>query len=468
MAHRQARTQECIDALTAVFGPRLSTAGADLRAHSHDESWHPPAAPDAVVYPESTEEVASALRICTAHLVPVIPFGIGSSLEGNVQAIEGGISVDTSRMRSVVAINAEDMDCIVEAVVDRESLASELRHTGLFFPVDPGAPATLGGMAATGAGGTTTPGYGSMRDNVLALEVVLASGEVVRTGTRARKTSSGYDLTRLFVGSEGTLGVITRLTLRLHPVPPAVAAMSIAIASLPRAVAFVQSVRQAGLPIARLELLDEVEMSAVNRYSHLGLPELPTLFIELHGTSAQLGEAVEELVGWAKEFDAVELRKAEQDEDRRRLWKARHDAGHAEKMLRPGAEAMVTDVCVPLSRLAECILAAKDDLSATGLTGALVGHVGDGNFHMSLLVDRSAPEEVAAAEAYHDRLVRQAIALGGTATGEHGIGLGKRRFLELEYGAEAVRAMRAVKAALDPLNLMNPGKVLPPDPADCR
>ncbi|HEX9703562.1 MAG TPA: FAD-linked oxidase C-terminal domain-containing protein, partial [Rhodospirillales bacterium] len=390
---------------------------------------------------------------------PVIPFGTGTSLEGHVAALKGGVCIDVSRMKRIVAVNAADMDATVEAGVTRKQLNEHLRDMGLFFPIDPGADASLGGMAATRASGTNAVRYGTMRENVLALSVVLADGRIIRTSRRARKSSAGYDLTRLFIGSEGTLGVIAELTLRLYGIPEAISAAVCPFPDLKSAVETVILTIQSGIPVARIELLDEVQMDAVNRHSNLDYPVQPTLFFEFHGSAAGVIEQVEQVKGIAAEFGAGDFQWATKPEDRSKLWQARHDAYYACLALKPGCKALATDVCVPISRLAECILETRRDIAATGLLAPIVGHVGDGNFHVVVVMDPDDADEMARTKAFNERLVMRAIAMDGTCTGEHGVGYGKIDFLTAEHG-EAVSVMRALKTALDPRNIMNPGKIV--------
>ncbi len=453
-----------IDELKALLGERLSQSMAVREQHGRDESWHRPALPDAVAFARSTEEVSRILAICNRHRVPVIPFGAGTSYEGHLIPVAGGISLDLSGMDRILRVSAEDMDVTVQAGVRRKQLNEYLRDTGLFFPIDPGADATIGGMCATRASGTTTVRYGAMRENVLGLTVVLADGRVIRTGGRARKSASGYDLTRLFVGSEGTLGVITEVTLRLHGRPEATAFATCHFATLKGAVDTAIQTIQMGIPIARVELLDEVMINAVNRYSRLDLPEQPTLFLEFHGSAQGVVEqarAVEELAV----ANGGGFRWSDREEERGRLWRARHDAAYAAKALRPGCENWATDVCVPISHLAEVITYIRAEADKSFLPAPVLGHVGDGNFHMAIVVDRNSPEEIAEAERLNRLLVTKALELGGTCTGEHGIGLGKREFLLQEHG-EGVAVMRAIKQALDPSNILNPGKLFVPVASD--
>jgi D-lactate dehydrogenase (cytochrome) len=452
-------TPDALAELGRLLGERVSTAPAVRERHGQDESWHAPHAPDAVVFPETTEEVSAVVRLCAKHGLPVIPYGVGTSLEGNIAALRGGVCLDMGRMNRVLEVNGADMDARVEAGVTRKQLNAHIKDTGLFFSVDPGADATLGGMASTRASGTTTVRYGTMRENVLGLTVVLADGRVIRTGTRARKSAAGYDLTRLFVGAEGTLGVITEVQVRLHPVPQAISAAVCPFATMAGAVDAVIEIIQTGIPVARIEFLDEVQVRGVNLYSKLGYPEQPTLFFEFHGTAASVQEQVQLAGAIAGGHGGGDFQWALQPEDRSRLWQARHDVLYAGLALRPGAKAYVTDVCVPISRLAECLAETRLDIDASGLMVPIVGHVGDGNFHLLVLVKPDAPEEIAGANALNERLVARALAMGGTCTGEHGIGYGKLASLRAEHGA-AVDVMRQLKAALDPLNLMNPGKIV--------
>jgi D-lactate dehydrogenase (cytochrome) len=444
--------------LAARFGARASRSPDVLARHGASEAYHAAMPPELVVEPESTEEVQALVRHCAAHRVPVIPFGAGTSLEGNTSAPRGGVCIDFARMKRVLAIRPEDLDCSVQPGITRKELNAQLRGTGLFFPIDPGADASIGGMSSTRASGTMAVRYGTMRDNVIGLEVVLASGEVVRTARRARKSAAGYDMTKLFVGAEGTLGVITEITLRLHPVPEAISAATCAFARLEDAVHCVIAVMQAGIPVARIELLDEVMLRGVNLYSKLGAAEAPTLFLEFHGSPAGVEEQALRVQEIAAEFHAGAFQWATHPEDRTRLWTARDHTLYAGMALRPGVKAMITDVCVPISRLAECLLQTRADIAASGLVAPIVGHVGDGNFHLLLLADRADPREMQRAQALHQRLVERALALDGTCTGEHGIGTGKMKFLRAELGP-TVDAMRAVKRALDPLNILNPGKI---------
>ncbi len=448
-----------LEALRALLGERLSTAQAVLEQHGRDESYHPLAPPDAVAFARSTEEVSRIVALCAEHRTPVIPFGTGTSLEGHVQAVGGGVCVDVTGMDQVLEVNAEDLDCRVQPGVTRKALNAHLRDTGLFFPVDPGADASLGGMAATRASGTNAVRYGTMRENVLGLTVVLADGRVMRTGGRARKSAAGYDLTRLLVGSEGTLGIITELCLRLHGVPEAISAAVCSFESLEGAVNAVIATIQCGIPVARIELLDEVQMDAVNRYSGLEYPAQPTLFFEFHGSETGVREQAEAVGELAAEMGGGDFQWATRQEDRSRLWQARHDAYYATLAMRPGSKGWATDVCVPISRLAQCILETRRDIDDSGLYVTIVGHVGDGNFHLCFALDPEDSDQMARAEAVNEAMVVRALEMGGTCTGEHGIGYGKLAFLEREHG-DAVAVMRAVKQALDPQGIMNPGKVV--------
>jgi len=454
------KRQQAITALRERFGARLSTISGVRDHHAKDESWHHPHRPDAVVFPESTEDVVEIVRICAAYQTPVVAYGTGTSLEGNVIPHLGGVVVDLERMNQVLRVSADDLDVTVQARVTRKQLNAHVKDLGLFFPIDPGADASIGGMAATRASGTNAVRYGTMRDNVLSLTVVLSDGRVVRTSRRSRKSAAGYDLTRLFVGSEGTLGIITEVTLRLYGVPEAMAAAVCSFDSLEGAVNTVIQTIQLGIPVARIELLDEVQMNSLNRYSGMDHPVKNTLFIEFHGSDAGVKEQAETVQAVASDHGGGAFQWATQTEQRNALWKARHDVTYANKALRPGCEIWATDVCVPISRLAECILQTKEDLRHSFLTAPLVGHAGDGNFHLGFLIMRDDPAELAEAERLNERLVMRALAMDGTCTGEHGIGLGKRKYLLAEHG-EGVSVMRQIKQVLDPHNLMNPGKIFP-------
>jgi D-lactate dehydrogenase (cytochrome) len=447
--------------IRARLGDRFTTAAAVREHHGKDETYHPAAPPDAVAFPESTEEVSAIVKACAEHRVPVIAYGTGTSLEGHISALRGGVTIDLSRMNRVVEVNADDLDVLVEAGVTRKQLNTHLRDTGLFFPIDPGADASLGGMTATRASGTNAVRYGTMRENVLGLTVVMADGQVIRTGGRARKSSAGYDLTRLMVGSEGTLGVITEIRLRLHGIPEAISAAVSAFPSVEQAVRTVIATIQSGVPVARIELLDDVQMGACIRHSRLeGYQAAPTLFFEFHGTSGGVAEQAETVKDIAQDFGGTDFQWATTAEARNQLWQARHDAFYAALALRPGAKAIVTDVCVPISRLAECVSSVKREVETAGLLAPIVGHVGDGNFHLTFLVDLDDADEVARAKQASRRMVEQALALGGTCTGEHGVGLGKMAYLAAEHGEPAVNVMRAIKRALDPDDIMNPGKIV--------
>ncbi|NMG14983.1 FAD-binding oxidoreductase [Aromatoleum bremense] len=449
------------DELGARFGARFSTTEAVRAHHGHDESHFPDMLPDAVVWPHDTAEVVAIVEACCRHRVPIVPFGAGSSLEGHILPLHGGISVDFSEMNKVLAVHGEDMDAVVQPGITRKQLNTALHGSGLFFPVDPGADASLGGMAATRASGTNAVRYGTMRDNVLGMEVVLADGRVIRTGGRARKSSSGYDLTRLMIGSEGTLGLITELIVRLHPLPEAVSAAVCAFPDVASAVRTVIQTIQLGVPVARIELLDELTVQAINRYSKTTLRESPMLFFEFHGSKASVEEQAQTVQEIARDNSGQDFEWATHPEDRTRLWAARHDVYFSCIALRPGCRGLTTDVCVPISRLADCIAGAREDIAASGLIAPIVGHVGDGNFHTVVLVDPDDGAEIQRAEALNRRIVERALAMGGTCTGEHGIGFGKQDFLVAEHGRDAVDAMRALKRALDPDGLLNPGKIVP-------
>jgi D-lactate dehydrogenase (cytochrome) len=446
--------------LRALVGDRCTTNATQLEHHSHGESWHDHAPPDVVVFPTSTDEVSAVMKVAARHHAPVIPFGVGSSLEGHVNAFSGGASIDFSKMTRVLAINTEDLDATVEAGVTHRQLNKTLNSKGLAFWVDPGADATIGGMAATRASGTTAVRYGTMREAVLGLTVVLADGRTIHTGGRARKSSSGYDLTRLFVGSEGTLGVITEITLRLFGLPEAVSAAVCPFDTMEGAVQTVITTIQLGIPVARIELLDEAQLDAVNRYSKLNCVLKPTLFFEFHGTSreavSESAIAVQEI---ASENGGRDFQWATTTEDRAKLWAARHNAFYAAVALRPGCKPWTTDVCVPISRLAECVLETRADVQQAGVLAPLVGHVGDGNFHLIFPMNPDDPAELEKAKQVNARLVARALAMGGTCSGEHGVGVGKMAYLEAEHGA-SLDVMRAIKRALDPENRMNPGKMI--------
>jgi D-lactate dehydrogenase (cytochrome) len=455
-----AQLDSAVEALKSLLGSRASTALVQREHHSHGETYHPPAMPDAVCYPHTTEEVSEIMKISAKYKVPVIPFGGGTSLEGHVNALYGGISIDLREMNKVLRVSAEDLDVTVEAGVTRQQLNKALDNTGLTFYVDPGGESTLGGMAATRASGTTTVRYGTMRDNVLALTVVMADGTIIKTGTRARKSSAGYDLTRLFVGSEGTLGIITNLTLRVHPLPEAVSAAVCSFPSVDSAVKTVIETIQFGASVARIELLDDAQMDAINKYSKTDYPVAPTLFFEFHGSSDRhVAEQAEFVQSIAEEHGAKGFQWATRLEDRDKLWEARHAAYYAAIALRPGSKGMATDACVPISRLAECIRETQEDNRNAPFPVALVGHVGDGNFHCVYVFDPENEAEIAEGERLAGRIATRALAMGGTCTGEHGIGYGKMKYLEAEHGP-ALEVMRTIKRALDPDNRMNPGKMV--------
>ena len=456
---RQAIDNSLLDALRQLLGDRLSTSTAVCDQHGRDESYHSPHSPDAVAFARGTEEVSAIVRLCSSRKTPVIPFGAGTSLEGHIAALAGGVCIDLSQMDRILRVNVEDLDAVVEAGVTRKQLNEHLRDTRLFFPIDPGADASLGGMAATRASGTNAVRYGTMRENVLALTVVLADGRIIRTARRARKSAAGYDLTRLFIGSEGTLGIITEVTVRLYGIPEAISAAVCDFPTIDDAVNTVILTIQNGIPVARIELLDEAQMAAINSYSKLSHKVAPTLFFEFHGTTAGVAEQAEAVKAIAGEYGGDDFRWATTSEERSKLWQARHDAYYAALALRPGSKGWATDVCVPISRLAECISETKRDLANSPIPSAMVGHVGDGNFHLVFMIDPRRPEEIAEAGRLNDRMVARALAMEGTSTGEHGVGYGKMDFLVSEHG-EAVSIMRAIKKALDPDNIMNPGKIV--------
>jgi D-lactate dehydrogenase (cytochrome) len=459
---RVQRVADAVRDLESLLGSRASVAEIVRDHHSHGESYHPPAAPDVVSFPHTTEEVVEICKISAKHGLPVIPFGAGTSLEGHVNATRGGITIDLREMNKILRISVEDMDATVEAGVTRLQLERALRDSGLTFFIDPGTDCTIGGMTATRASGTTAVRYGTMRENVLTLTVVLADGRVIHTGTRARKSSAGYDLTRLFVGSEGTLGVITEIGLRLHPLPEAVSAAVCAFETIEGAVAAVISTIQLGVSVARIELLDEMMIDAINRYSKTEYAVAPTIFFEFHGDNDRhVSEQAATVQSIAEEHGGSGFQWATRPEDREKLWQARHDALWAAKARRPGCKAMTTDVCVPISRLADCIVDSKIDHAAASFPTALVGHVGDGNFHMVYMLDPANESELTEAAGLSDRMVKRALKMGGTCTGEHGVGYGKMKYLESEHGP-ALDVMRTLKRALDPDNRMNPGKIVEP------
>ena len=446
--------------LRELLGDRISAVDSVLQQHGRGESWHPTQAPDAVCFAQSNEEVAQIVRLCAESQTPIIAYGTGTSLEGQVQAVNGGICIDLSQMDAVLEVNTEDMDCRVQAGVTRRQLNQYLRDTGLFFPIDPGADTSIGGMAATRASGTNAVRYGTMRENVLALTVVTASGEIIKTGTRARKSAAGYDLTRLFVGSEGTLGIMTEITLRLYGLTEAISAAIVSFPDVRSATdATIQTI-QMGIPVARIELVDQGYMKAINSYSKTDYPELDTLFLEFHGTNDGVAEQVKLFEEISREFGASGFQWARQEEDRTRLWRARHDAYYAGLAVIPGSRGYVTDVCVPISKLADCIAETQQDIVATGLFAPIIGHVGDGNFHSTIFIDPDDKAMLEAALEFDKRLVQRALDMGGTCTGEHGIGIGKLKHMRNEHGDGAIATMQSIKQALDPHNIMNPGKVV--------
>ena len=456
-----ARVARAIELLKPHFGERLSTGAAVREQHGSGEAWFQNLAPDAVVWPLSTAEVSRVLTVCHAHGVPVIPFGAGTSLEGHVSAPEGGITVDLSRMDRVLEVHAEDFDCVVQPGVTREALDAWLRDTGLYFPIDPGANATLGGMISTRASGTTTVRYGTIAPNVMALEVVLADGSVIRCGSRARKSSAGYDLVRAFTGAEGTLGIITEATLRLYGRPEAVGSGVISFPDLRGAVQSVIELSQSGAPLSRIEFLDEVQVRACNAYSKLSLPECPTLFLEFDGTEASVTEQFARAVDIVTGHGAPGINWAFDEQQRATLWKARHSAYFAARALRPGCECIVADVCVPISALADCVAAAREEIDRAGLVAPIVGHVGDGNFHVLFLIDPANAGERAAMDRVYDGMIEHAHRVDGTCTGEHGVGMGKQGKLLAEFGEPVVQLMRELKRAWDPTGILNPGKIFP-------
>jgi D-lactate dehydrogenase (cytochrome) len=449
-----------LEILAARFENRFSRSLSVRQQHAHTATWLENQPADAVVFADSSEDVQAVVRMCAEYRVPVIAYGTGTSLEGHLNAPFGGIAVELREMKRILAVHASDLDCVIEPGVTRKELNEHLRDQGLFFPIDPGADASLGGMAATRASGTNAVRYGTMRDNVLALKAVMANGEIVRTGRRAKKTSAGYDLTRLLIGSEGTLGIITEMTLKLSGIPEAISAGICPFPSLEAACNTTIAAIQYGIAVARIELLDALMVKACNAYSNLALPAQPMLFLEFHGSEAGVAEQSERFGELAADLGGGPFEWATKAEDRSRLWQARHDAYWAARALRPGARPVATDVCVPISRLAECVMETQRDIAASGLICPIVGHVGDGNFHCQPLVDMESPAEIEAAEDFMGRLVERALAMDGTCTGEHGIGQGKMKYLEMEYGAPALQVMRAIKRALDPLDILNPGKIV--------
>jgi len=451
----------CLQELQKLLGERLSMSNSVREQHGRDESFHASAPPEAVAFVECNEEVAEIVRICVQHQKPIIPFGTGTSLEGHVAALQGGVCLDVSGMNQVLEVNENDLDCRVQAGVTRKQLNQHLRNSGLFFPIDPGADASLGGMTATRASGTNAVRYGTMRENVLGLTVVTADGRIIHTGTRARKSSAGYDLTRLFVGSEGTLGIITEVQLRLYGVPEAISAAVCSFETMEGAVNTTISTIQMGIPVARIELLDEVQVDAINRYADFDYALKPTLFFEFHGTEAWVQEQAEMVKEISTEEGGSDFQWSTREQEKQKLWEARHNAYYASLALRPGSKGWATDVCVPISRLADCILETRSDIEESGQVVPLVGHVGDGNFHLLFLIDpENEEEELKQYQPLNDRLVERALRMGGTCTGEHGIGSGKIKYMEAEHG-DSLDLMRQIKQAFDPDNLMNPGKMLP-------
>jgi D-lactate dehydrogenase (cytochrome) len=453
--------QTVLAELKALLGERVSTSGAVREHHGKDESYFPYALPDVVVFVESTEEVRDVVNICRRHRVPMIPFGVGTSLEGHILAVEGGVSIDLSRMNKVLQVHEEDLDAVVQAGVTRKQLNEYIKHTGLFFPVDPGADATLGGMAATRASGTNAVRYGTMRENVLSLKVVLADGRVIQTSRRSKKSAAGYDLTRLFVGSEGTLGIITEVTVRLYPVQEAMSAAVCAFDSVDGCTRTVIQTIQSGIPIARCDIVCEKTVAAINKFKKTDYRVAPTVFFEFHGSKSSVVEQAEAVQAIAKEHGGKDFIWATKPEERTQLWQARHDAYFACLQIRPGSRAVSTDVCVPISRLAECVHETMQDVKDYIAPVPLLGHIGDGNFHLMFLVDPAKPEETELAKKFNKRLVERALKMEGTCTGEHGVGLGKMSSLKMELGEDVIDVMRDIKRTLDPDNLMNPGKVIP-------
>jgi D-lactate dehydrogenase (cytochrome) len=453
--------QSVVADLRALLGERVSTAAAVREHHGKDESYFPYALPDAVVFPESTEEVRDVVSICRRHRVPMIPYGVGTSLEGHILAVRGGVSIDLSRMNRIVAVHEADLDAVAQAGVTRKQLNEHIKHTGLFFPVDPGADATLGGMAATRASGTNAVRYGTMRENVLALKVVLADGRVITTSRRPRKSAAGYDLTRLFVGSEGTLGIITEVTVRLYPVQEAMSAAVCAFDSVDGCTNTVIQTIQSGVPIARCDIVCDKTIAAINKYKKTEYRVAPTVFFEFHGTRAGVVEQAQAVQEIARENGGMDFQWATRPEERTQLWDARHNAYFAVLQTRPGSRAVSTDVCVPISRLAECVRESMEDVKSYVVPVPLLGHIGDGNFHLVFLIDPANADELALAKKLNKRLVERAIRMEGTCTGEHGIGLGKQESLRAELGDEVIGVMRDIKRLFDPDDLMNPGKVVP-------
>lgn len=460
LPRNEAGISTVLGVLKQQFGDRFQTGASIREQHGHTTTWLANQSPDAVVFPKSQDEITEIVTICATHKVPIIPFGTGTSLEGHVNAPAGGISVDVSQMNAIVAVYESDLSCVVQPGVTREQLNTFLRDKGLFFPIDPGANASLGGMAATNASGTNAVRYGTMKDNVLALTAVMPNGDVIRTAQRAKKSSAGYDLTRLMVGSEGTLGLITQITLKLQGIPEAISSARCTFPSVDAACQTVMQVIQYGIPVARIELLDPVQVKACNAYSKLELPEQPLLLLEFHGSDASVIEQAEMFGAIAEEHGGAGYTSTTSTEERNKLWQARHDAYWASLQLRPGASGISTDVCVPISRLADCVNAARERLEADGILSPIVGHVGDGNFHCLLLIDEQSDVEMAQAQAFVSWLNELAISMDGTCTGEHGIGQGKMAYLSSELGQETVDLMGVIKRAVDPDNIMNPGKVI--------
>lgn len=453
------RFSEAIAKLSQTFGKALSTNPTVRQQHAHTMSWIETEAPDAVLTVTNKQQISEAVKICNAHKMPVIAFGTGSSLEGQLNAPHGGLCIDMSQMTNIISINAEDLTATVEAGVTREQLNEALRHTGLFFPIDPGANASIGGMCATRASGTNAVKYGTMKDVVLCLEVVLPNGDIIKTGTRAKKSSAGYDLTRLMIGSEGTLGIITEITVKLFGQPDCVGSGLCHFNDIDGACQAVMLTIQYGLPVARLELLDGTQIKACNAYSKLNLQETPTLFVEFHGTANGVAEQAQIFAGIIEEFGGFGFTYSQDESERKKLWTARHNAYYAAKALKPNFESLSTDACVPISRLAECVGQTVADIKEQGMTAPVVGHVGDGNFHVLLLLDKNNPDDIQKTKDILSRLAKRAIAMDGTCTGEHGVGQGKRAYMALEHGDEAIAVMKAIKSAIDPNNIMNPDKI---------
>jgi D-lactate dehydrogenase (cytochrome) len=453
--------QSVVSELKTLLGERVSTSAAVREHHGKDESYFPYALPDAVVFPHSTEEVRDVVNICHRHRVPMIPYGVGTSLEGHILAIHGGVSIDLSQMNQILAVHEEDLDAVVQGGVTRKQLNEHLKHTGLFFPVDPGADATLGGMAATRASGTNAVRYGTMRENVLSLKVVLADGRIIQTARRAKKSAAGYDLTRLFVGSEGTLGIITEVTVRLYPVQEAMSAAVCAFGTVDGCTRTVIATIQSGIPIARCDIVCDKTIAAINKYKKTSYRIAPTVFFEFHGSQSSVVEQAETVQAIAKEHGGMDFQWATKPEERNALWQARHDAYFACLQIRPGSRAVSTDVCVPISRLAQCVHETMQDVKNYIAPVPLLGHIGDGNFHLMLLVDPAKPQETEIAKTFNKRLIERALRMEGTCTGEHGIGMGKMGSMRLELGDDVIDVMRDIKRTLDPDNLLNPGKVVP-------